>query len=437
MRYDHLVEAVSEEEPCGPDLDEIGDDVYLNYILPAADRLPDRFYDRDTGAPFDRASVDLKSEVKIISELLERSRDLRLLALEARFQALAGQATGFSECLQAMAALLDQRWEDVHPKALDGDFTLRQNTLAALDDRTTIILPLEYAPLAVDKRYGPVRLRDYRVAMGEAEAREEESQRDSASLIEALRQDETRESVETMHGSLTAARRALSAIATKFADAAGYEYVPSFDGIEEVLGRMCAFIEAALPDLAGGAAEDAAAEEETAAAAGAEETGGEAPAAAVVGAAVANHAAATAALLAVERYFASCEPSSPSLILIHQARTLVGKPLVAALDLLLPETAERATISFDNRPGFQLTMPRMRSLTEAATNGAANAENGAGAPEYKAGTRQEAESLIQGVEAFFRRTEPSSPVPMLLARAKTFMNRDFSAILADMIKSEG
>src|SRR5690606_9725738 len=220
-----------------------------------------------------------------------------------------------------------------------------------------------YAPLAVDKRYGPVRLRDYRVAMGEAEAREEESQRDSASLIEALRQDETRESVETMHGSLTAARRALSAIATKFADAAGYEYVPSFDGIEEVLGRMCAFIEAALPDLAGGAAEDAAAEEETAAAAGAEETGGEAPAAAVVGAAVANHAAATAALLAVERYFASCEPSSPSLILIHQARTLVGKPLVAALDLLLPETAERATISFDNRPGFQLTMPRMRSLT--------------------------------------------------------------------------
>jgi type VI secretion system protein ImpA len=150
---------------------------------------------------------------------------------------------------------------------------------------------------------------------------------------------------------------------------------------------------------------------------------------------VADHAAASAALLVAEQYFARTEPSSPSLILVHQARTLVGQPLVVALDTLLPEMADRALISVDNRAGLQLAMSRMRSLTADATNGATPSPERAPAPDYAAQTRQEAESLIHGVEAFFHRTEPSSPIPMLLAKARTFMNRDFSAILADIVKN--
>ena len=61
MRYDSLHAPVSEAEPCGPDLDETGDDGYANYMLLASGRLPSKFFDinRDTGeeAPFDKARL--------------------------------------------------------------------------------------------------------------------------------------------------------------------------------------------------------------------------------------------------------------------------------------------------------------------------------------------------------------------------------------------
>lgn len=435
MRYDHLLEPLSEELPCGPDLDEAGDGGYLSYMLPATGRLPARFYNGEAGMPFDRASVDLKGEVKAISELLERSRDLRLLVLEARFQALAGQVRGFSECLQIMAALVENHWDAIHPQADDGTFILRQNTLSALDHRTTIILPLEHAPLASDKRIGPVSLRHYRMAKGEVQPRAGESPADLFHVLGALSAEGAAEGAEAAHAAVCAAETALSAIHAKFAEEVGYEHTPSFDGLHEVLARIRDFIQEARPHLTG---TEPAEEAES----GQARLAADAPAVAAAGPStpameIARHAEATAALLAAEQYFARSEPSSPALILIHQARILVGQPLVVALDTLLPETAERALISVDSRMGLQLSMPKMRSITEAATNGAPGAADGAGVLDYEARTRPEAESLIHGVEAFFRRTEPSSPIPMLLAKARTFMNRDFSAILADIIKSEG
>ncbi len=104
MRYDSLHAPVSESEPCGPDLDETGDDAYANYMLLASGRLPSKFFDinRETGeeAPFDKASIDLDDELEAIDGFLKRSRDIRLLTLEARFQILTGSIIGFSEAVQ-------------------------------------------------------------------------------------------------------------------------------------------------------------------------------------------------------------------------------------------------------------------------------------------------------------------------------------------------
>src|SRR5262245_51699467 len=133
MRYDRLLEPVSEAEPCGPDLDEAGDDEYLNYVLAVSSRIPERFY-RSDGKPFDRTEIKLKPETDTIGALLDRTRDLRLLCIEARFQSFAGELPGFADCLQAAAGLVEKFWADVHPKAFEGDFTLRQNNLSGLDD---------------------------------------------------------------------------------------------------------------------------------------------------------------------------------------------------------------------------------------------------------------------------------------------------------------
>lgn len=442
MRYDRLLEAISESSPCGPDLDETGDNEYLNYVLPATDKLPSRFYNSETGAPFDRGSVDLRAETKAIGALLDRSRDLRLLTLESRFQSLAGQIVGFSECLDTMASLLDLHWEHVHPRSPEGDHTMRQNTLSALDDRTTIILPLQYAPVSRDKKIGTIALRDYLIATGVVQKSANEPARGSAGeLIDILRQAENIPDVTAQHAAVLQGEKALARIRARFVQSAGYEYVPDFVGVSEVFGQLRTMFQTALPELTPAepveAEADSAVEAEAAGGDGQPAAPRAADGAPIVVIPVNSHAEATAALLAVEHYFLTTEPSSPSLILIHQARTLVGKSLVEALQILMPESAEKALISFDAGVRFQLGMPKMKAISDTAAAEAKLAPNGAaGHATFEVATRSEAQGLLLGVDGFFRSTEPSSPIPMLLAKAKTYMNRDFAGILTDLIKMD-
>jgi type VI secretion system protein ImpA len=436
MRFDSLLNPVSESEPCGPDLDEFGDNKYLNYMLGADNRMPSRYLDSETGAPVDLSKIDLKADTKAIGGFLEQSRDLRLLTLEARLQALSGQILGFSECVQAIAALLGKYWEEVHPKGFDGDFTLRQNTISVLDDRTTIVLPLQYAPVIRDARAGAISLRDHQVATGTAPAREGERTLDINQIIETLRGEAHRGEIDAVHASLSAARQALSSIQSAFDEGTNYQFSPNFDLLTGVLRQLLKFIESARPDLGGGAADAA----EAAASA---EAGQTANGAAVLSAPqgapasadainIASHAAAASALLAAEQYFGRVEPSSPALILVHQARLLVGKPLVAALEALMPDTAEHASIIVDMAAGFELNMTKMRAITEDFAATAEEAQGDADEP-YTAGTRAEATALMAGVGAFFRTVEPSSPIPMVLSRAERFVNQSFQAIIADLI----
>jgi type VI secretion system protein ImpA len=47
-------------------------------------------------------------------------------------------------------------------------------------------------------------------------------------------------------------------------------------------------------------------------------------------------------------------------------------------------------------------------------------------------SRQDAIRALDAVAAFFQRTEPSSPIPMFLARAKRLVSKDFLEVLADI-----
>jgi type VI secretion system protein ImpA len=439
MRYDWLLEPVNGQEPCGPDLDEIGDDKYLNYVLPAASRIPERYYKADTDKPIERSEIKLKAEVEEIAALLEASRDIRLLCIEARFQSFAGDLPGFADCIQAIAGLVDRFWEDVHPKSSDGDFTLRQNVLSGLDDWWQIIHPLQHLPLVRDKRLGPVTFRQYAVASGAAQNRPDETAIDLSDIYRALSAEENREASDASIAAITATEGALASIRNSFIANAGYEYVPSFDKLSDFLAKAIALFAVARPDLQFGAAGS---DEPAEGAAPSQETptnGAQPPAAAAArdsayAGTIASHADATAALLAVESYFAGREPSSPALILVHQARMLVGKPLVYAIEALVPEAAAKAVIKFQSGIAFQLPMPVMKNLTETVTKSEpAQGVAAVAARTYVAQSRSEAMALIAEVELFFKTAEPSSPIPMLLAKANGFTNRNFDMILKDLI----
>ena len=224
------------------------------------------------------------------------------------------------------------------------------------------------------------------------------------------------------------------------ADSAAFS--PQFDHLDEMLRDMISFFEEARPDLAGG---EAPAEGEGAE--GGEMAIGEdgmpmqAPAgvSAASGPPVAigpvpNHATAKAALEAVEGYFAAVEPSAPALLLIRQAQDLIGKPLTEALDVLLPTMSSNAMVDFGSEEGFFMNVDRLRQLAAyELPAGAGSIDTGPAEP-VECENREQAAALISAVENFFRQTEPSSPVPILLFKAKTYLNRDFSSILSDLFQ---
>src|SRR5258708_35542791 len=74
----------SSTDPCGPDLDMEGDSDYLNFFAGVDGVLPTTFFSLEDGSPFDRSTVNIKGQLDAVKPLLARTRDIRVLVLQAR-----------------------------------------------------------------------------------------------------------------------------------------------------------------------------------------------------------------------------------------------------------------------------------------------------------------------------------------------------------------
>jgi type VI secretion system protein ImpA len=147
-----------------------------------------------------------------------------------------------------------------------------------------------------------------------------------------------------------------------------------------------------------------------------------------------SHAEARQALIACEVYFRTKEPSSAALLLITQSRLLIGMPLIDAMEILLPEQASRAIVSFGPQTGFALSIARLKALSgESPGSAPIPPDTQEAGPPPTVTNASEAAAVLRGVEEFFRRHERSSPVPMLLQRARTYLEKDFQALIDELI----
>src|SRR5882757_3563904 len=180
-----LCGTISENDPCGPDLDLEGDADYLNFLAGSELILPTLFFSTEDGKPFDRSTVDLPGQIEAIKPLWNRSRDLRLLVMRARLLILNKDLGGFATTVAAIAEWLEGFWDPVHPCAQDGDFGARVAAIGALD-LPTVVFPLQYAPLFEAGRLGAVTYRGWLIAAGEVKARAGEQKHPSATISEAV-----------------------------------------------------------------------------------------------------------------------------------------------------------------------------------------------------------------------------------------------------------
>jgi type VI secretion system protein ImpA len=452
-----LTEPLSDAAPCGPDLDVAGDLEFMNYLARAEGLLPSTFFTRDSEGrltPFDRSAIALADEAKTIADFLTRTRDLRLLTLLAKFEILNRDLPGFARTLDATSRLLAERWDDVHPRGEDGDYTLRMVTLQTLDDSPTVILPLQHAPLVPSRRFGAITFRNVLVRRGEAAAREDEETPDDSAIEASFREIEF-PALAGIRDSVRLLRDALASIRALWLERAGYDQALTFEKLAPLAEKMLGLLEDAV-----------ARRDPTAAAVVRAEADGDAPGPGPAthpgGAArMASLEDARAALAAAEAYFAKHEPSSPALLLVRQAQDLIGKTFGEVIETLLPSHADQAAIRFGVDGLFELPVQRLSGLApgdgmfadEAMSDPPPLDESGpaqdgadpdgqdapvapaaaARAVRVAARSRQEATALLEQVGAFYRAHEPASPIPLLTERACGLSQRDFLTLLKDVL----
>lgn len=426
---EELTAPVSPEDPSGPDLDLDGDPDFMNFMAKAEGLLPASFFSPRDGKPFDRMTVDFAAEFAAAKPLLARTRDLRLLATLAKFSVLNRDLAGFESRMRAIGSLLESAWDDVHPRSEGGDYTIRMACLESLDDSPTVVLPLQFIPLLQSRRLGTINYRQFMVAKGEVQPKEDEQAFDLPSLEKALNEADMPDLLDT-HRLFASIQAEVARIQRVWLDRAGFEQAVNLTRtpqvVAKIIGVLLPVIRARDPSALGAAAEVAA---EPVAMAGSQSSS---VVAAPSASALASTADAMEALAAIAAYFSRCEPSNPALLLVRQAEQLVGKSFLEVMNILVPAHVGEAMIGIGVERFFELPVQQLSPF--ALDNGEDGKQAAAnGAPKLEANTRAEAFGLLDQVAACYRKLEPSSPIAAICERARRLAERDFMGLLSDLL----
>ena len=470
LNFADLTKPISTEAPCGPDLEDDLD--FMNATARLEGALPAAYFRRDDDGrqiAFDRTSIEFPAAFADLRKLLERSRDLRLFVLAAKLTILNRDVPGFAASLSAMADLLGSYWEEMHPRAMDGDFVMREVALQGLDELATVVLPLQHAPLFVSRRIGPFMFRSQLVATGETKLVEGEQHPDAGTIQAALGEVEAEDLVAVL-GQINAARDALTRLRTIWLEKVGVDHPLGFPRLATLLDQIAAFLDVAVARRVPG-----------------HQAAGPEPLATGPQGSAANTASfspgSLSSILHVKDtldaclgYFRKTEPSSPAVLLIGQAQQLIGKSLIEVIQIMFPEHVDKAVIEIGDQRRFRLPLERLpapdgndaESGYEAESDADASygdssdeAEGGydsdAEAAEDTAdsdgeeaveavpapaalvpsaiviGSRADAVTAMKAVAAFYRQVEPSHPTPLLMDKACALAQHDFMSLLGNIL----
>ncbi|MEJ1157590.1 type VI secretion system protein TssA [Prosthecomicrobium sp. N25] len=430
-----ILEPLSDEAPCGPDLDAEGDIEFMTYLARAESLLPASYFDLEDP---DKPKVNYVAEMNEISVLAQRTRDLRLLVLYAKFAILGNDIPSFTDTIKAVAALMRERWAEVYPRDIDGDFIDRVATVQALEDAPHVLFPLQFARLVTSRRSGPITYRSWLLAQQKVTPREQEAVLD-ASTIERVMSEVELPTLIDLRDRMLAVEAAATSMDKVSVEKAGYDNRISIEKLGTLAHEIAVFLDEGIArrdPLAAVLTQGAPAEESFD-----DDSGGEGDAARPDGAprpagstaAIQNHHDARAALRAAIDYYRRHEPSSAALLVAQFAEGLVGKSFYEVMQALVPDHASYAALLVGQK-AVRLPAERLAEMAQIAAAEAPPIEEDE-SPEsekvFLAVTRREAMTLFDQVAGYYRAKEPASPLAMLLQRARDLSERDFSSLMGE------
>src|SRR5262249_27041188 len=112
------------------------------------------------------------------------------------------------------------------------------------------------------------------------------------------------------------------------------------------------------------------------------------------------------------------------------------------MNILIPAQVEHAAFQIGADRFFELPLDKLSNFADVppapGDGGDQSIEESApgGPARYAVTSRVQAIALLDQVHRYFRRSEPSSPVPMLCDRARALAERDFMGVLRDVLPKE-
>ncbi len=329
----NLLEPISPDQPCGQSLEDTDAlsqfDAYQIFGQTSLDPPP-----KEEGAPSrkeprksDRPPNWMEIQT-LATDLLTRSKDLRLLAHLGAAVLRTEGVPAFFQTLSVASGWLGSYWAQVYP-LVEEDALFRRNALNCCADRAAIVEGLRRAPLVSSRQHGRFSLRDLEVVAGtvppDGEAALSDAQATAAFAEMAI------EDLRALRRGALDAASALGTIDETMRSQADIEAAPSFDPLLALLKQIDAALQARL------AAHPAAQAADAEGAAGEHGAGG----VMAVGA-IRSRQDAIRALDAAAEFFRRNEPSSPVPMLVDRAKRLVAKDFLEVLADVAPEALPSA-----------------------------------------------------------------------------------------------
>lgn len=330
---DSLLTELTPAQPCGPNLEY--DPVFVALELEVLGKPEVQYGETITAA----VPPDWKAVRRMATELIARSRDLRLAVHLLRANLVLSGFAGLADGLRLIERLLAERWDSVHPELDaddDNDPMLRINSLAILADMGTVIRDVKEATLLVLPALGPLNLRSFEIANGEIAppAGQEKITMDS---IERALGDVAEDKVATALDMISRALASAVNIETELVRQVGSSQALNLDALTKPLKRGRDFLAAhgggAQQDDGAAVGDDQAGAGETASASTAAGTGRGAP----ISGAINDRNDVVRMLDKLIDYYRKHEPSSPIPLLLERAKRLVPKNFVEIMEDLAPE----------------------------------------------------------------------------------------------------
>lgn len=318
---------VSEDLPSGENLEY--DPQYLQ-MESLAKAKGESAIEGEDDAP---SEPDWKGVEKLATELLSRTRDLRVQVYATIASIRTRGLPGFRDNLQLLNLFLDDFWDTVHPQ-LDpddnNDPTLRLNTLQTLNEYSSVARALDRARLVELQGLGHFSVRDVELAQGKETPEKGEDVPDFNIVRQAFTSAEP-ERLEQLQQAARESLELLASIDTTWKDKSGEAIGPGFDTAAKSLTKIANVLAEFSPT----------GDAETAAAEGATQTG---PGAAGMSGTVNSRSDVIRVLDRVCEYYSAHEPSSPVPLLLRRAQRLVEKSFMEILEDMVPDGVSQAQI---------------------------------------------------------------------------------------------